>query len=171
VAENLPFADRHFDAAMATFTVHQWPNLAKGLSEMRRVTKGPVVVMTGDPNELYTFWLNDYCPEVLATEDRRYPRIEAIQAGLGGNTTIVPVPIPLDCKDGFNEAYYGRPEMLLEPSARLACSAWSFVDSTTVARFEDQLRCDLANGTWDRRYGHLRTQPVFEGSLKLIVSR
>src|SRR5262245_21325866 len=43
VAENLPFPHKHFDAAMATFTVHQWPNLQKGLSEMRRVTKGPVV--------------------------------------------------------------------------------------------------------------------------------
>src|SRR5580658_2623312 len=33
VAEKLPFPDRHFDASMATFTVHQWRNLQAGLTE------------------------------------------------------------------------------------------------------------------------------------------
>ena len=49
VAEDLPFPDSHFDASMATFTVHQWSDLDAGLAEMRRVTKGPVVVMSCDP--------------------------------------------------------------------------------------------------------------------------
>src|SRR4051794_26583567 len=43
VAEHLPFDDDAFDAAMATVTVHQWPDLAAGLREMRRVARGPVV--------------------------------------------------------------------------------------------------------------------------------
>jgi hypothetical protein len=30
---------------------------------------------------------------------------------------------------------------------------------------------DLEKGTWDVRYGHLRTQPHFEGSLRLIVGQ
>ncbi|QUQ66989.1 hypothetical protein [Kutzneria sp. CA-103260] len=37
-------------------------------------------------------------------------------------------------------------------------------------RFERDLRRDLADGTWDRKHGHLRTQPTFEGSLVLVVS-
>ncbi|GAA3132567.1 hypothetical protein JOF29_005231 [Kribbella aluminosa] len=49
-AENLPFADDTFDAAMATFTVHQWSDLGAGLVEVRRVTRGPVVVLTCDPS-------------------------------------------------------------------------------------------------------------------------
>src|ERR1700712_2257427 len=36
VAQKLPFADKSFDAAMTTFSVHQWPDLAAGLKEMRR---------------------------------------------------------------------------------------------------------------------------------------
>src|SRR5215210_6928436 len=31
VAEHLPFAARTFDASMATFTIHQWRDLAAGL--------------------------------------------------------------------------------------------------------------------------------------------
>jgi hypothetical protein len=38
VAEQLPFPDDAFDAALATFTVHQWRDLRGGLREARRVT-------------------------------------------------------------------------------------------------------------------------------------
>ena len=170
-AEHLPFPDKSFDASMATFSVHQWQNLAAGLAEMRRVTTGPVVILTCDPAALDRFWLNDYAPEAIATEARRYPAMEAIAEGLGGHVEIQPLPIPLLCVDGFSEAYYGRPERLLEPGARLANSAWSFVDPAVGPRFVADLERDLANGTWDDKHGHLRTQPFFEGSLRLIVGR
>jgi SAM-dependent methyltransferase len=171
VAEALPFPDRSFDAAMTTFSVHQWRDLAAGLHELRRVTRGPVVVLTCDPRLLDRFWLTEYAPEVIATERRRYPTVEAIAAGLGGVTARVGVPIPLDCTDGFNEAYYGRPEMLLDGAARRACSAWSFVARQAVIRFETTLAHALRTGTWDDRFGALRTQPWFEGSLVLVTSR
>jgi SAM-dependent methyltransferase len=170
VAEELPFADQHFDAAIATFTVHQWPDLQRGLGEMRRVTRGPIVIMTCDPDELDRFWLNTYAPEVIATEARRYPSMKSITMALGESTEVLPVPIPLRCRDGFNEAYYGRPERLLDEGARLACSAWSFVDQAAVQRFQNHLRRDLADGSWDAQYGHLRKQPEYIGSLKLIIS-
>jgi SAM-dependent methyltransferase len=171
VAENLPFPDKHFDAAMATFTIHQWSDLGAGLSEMRRVTRGPVVILTCDPDEVQAFWLNDYAPDVLSTEARRYPSMAAIREGLGGAIDILPVPIPLDCRDGFNEAYYGRPEMLLDDSACLSCSAWSFVSPETAAGYVERLRADIADGSWDEKYGALRDQPEFTGSLYLVIAR
>jgi SAM-dependent methyltransferase len=169
VAEHLPFPDQSFDAAMATFTIHQWPDLAKGLAELRRVTRGPIALLTCDPDLLDRFWLNAYAPEAIAVEAGRYPSMDRIRRALSGEVDILPVPIPLDCLDGFNEAYYGRPEMLLDPAARRACSAWSFVDAAAVSRFEGDFSRDLADGTWDVRYGALRAQPTFEGSLALVV--
>jgi SAM-dependent methyltransferase len=169
-AENLPFADNSFDAAMTTFSVHQWSDLRAGLREMRRVTRGPVVILTGDPGLLRRFWLNDYAPEVIGTEARRYPSAEALAGALGGAVRTASVAIPLDCTDGFNEAYYGRPEALLDPAARLSCSAWSFVGEAVQDRFTRDLSRDLADGTWDRKYGHLRTQPAFDGSLILVTA-
>ena len=169
VAGALPFDDKSFDAAMATFTVHQWPDLGAGLAEMRRVTRGPIIILSCDPDELNRFWLDDYAPEVIAVEASRYPRIEAIVQALGGEAEVLSVPIPLDCSDGFGEAYYGRPERLLDPGARLANSAWSFVDASVGERFVAALGRDLDHGDWDRRYGHLRNQLEFDGSLKLII--
>jgi hypothetical protein len=108
---------------------------------------------------------------VIGVEAGRYPPVERIARELGERSEVLPVPIPLDCSDGFNEAYYGRPEMLLDPRARLACSAWSFVEDHVVRGFEQALGHDLSSGRWDQRYGPQRTQPFFEGSLKLIVGR
>lgn len=169
VAEDLPFANDAFDAALASFTVHQWRDLRAGLREARRVTSGPVVILTCDPTALRSSWLHEYAPEVIATEAGRYPEIADIQSGLGGVVTVTALPIPLECSDGFSEAYYGRPEALLEPGARLANSAWSFVDRAVGERFVQTLRADLDSGAWDARYSHLRTQPAFDGSLRLIV--
>lgn len=171
VAERLPFADRSFDAAMATFTVHQWPDLEAGLAEMRRVSRGPVVILTCDPAQVQVYWLNAYAPGVLAAEARRYPTFDRLRAGLGTPVEIVPVPIPLDCRDGFNEAYYGRPEMFLDEKARLSCSAWSFVPPDLAAQYIDALQDAIASGQWDARHGALRTQPTWTGSLYLVISR
>ncbi|WP_030861273.1 class I SAM-dependent methyltransferase [Streptomyces sp. NRRL F-2747] len=168
MAEDLPFADDEFDGAMTLFSVHQWGDVTAGLRGMRRVTSGPVVVLTCDPKRVRDFWLYEYAPEVLDIEARRYPSVEEMAGALGGTGTVQTVPIPLDCTDGFNEAYYGRPEMLLDPAARQACSAWSFIDDGARERFDDRLRHDLASGAWDERFGHLRTQETYEGSLVIV---
>ena len=170
-AEELPFPDGSFDAAMTTFSVHQWGDLRAGLREVRRVTRGPVVILTCDPGLLRRFWLTEYAPEVIDTEARRYPSVAALADGLGGQVTVTVVPVPLDCTDGFNEAYYGRPEALLDPAARLSCSAWSFVATAVHDRFTRHLGRDLADGTWDDRHGRLRSLPAFEGSLILVTTR
>ncbi len=170
-AEDLPFGDDTFDASMTTFSVHQWRDVAAGLAQMRRVTRGPVMVLTCDPSLLTRFWLTEYAPEVIRTEARRFPSMQALADGLAGETSVQVVPVPLDCTDKFNEAYYGRPEGLLDPDARRSCSAWSFVPPDVADGYVQHLRQDLASGAWDARYGHLRTQPAFEGSLVLVVAQ
>ncbi|NLU75311.1 class I SAM-dependent methyltransferase [Streptomyces sp. HNM0575] len=167
-AEQLPFSDDSFDAAMSTFSVHQWGDLEAGLKEMRRVSRGPVVLLTCDPVLVRDFWLYEYAPLVLETEARRYPATSEITGVLGGDSTVKRVPIPIDCTDGFNEAYYARPELLLDPAARQACSAWSFVEPAVQEQYTDRLRSDLDSGLWDERYGSLREQPTLLGSLVLI---
>jgi hypothetical protein len=45
------------------------------------------------------------------------------------------------------------------------------VSDETAATYVDHLRRDLDGGVWDRKYEFLRSQPTFDGSLRLIVSR
>ncbi|MFJ9339690.1 class I SAM-dependent methyltransferase [Streptomyces sp. NPDC101733] len=168
VAEDLPFGDGEFEAAMTLFSVHEWNDVKAGLREVRRVTRGPVVILTCDPQLVRDFWLYEYAPEVLDVEARRHPAIEDMATALGGTGSVESLPVPLDCTDGFNEAYYGRPEMLLDPAARAACAAWGFVDDAVRGRFTTALSRDLESGAWDERHGHLRTRPTYEGSLVLL---
>ncbi|MDH2429662.1 methyltransferase domain-containing protein [Sphaerisporangium sp. TRM90804] len=169
VAEDLPFDDDAFDAAMAMVTVHQWPDAARGLRELRRVSRGPVVVLTLDGAALGLLWLAEYLPELLVVDGRRFPPIDTIASLVGAAAEVRPVPVPIDCVDGFTEAYYARPERFLDPEVRASQSAWGVVGDAAAARAVEHLRRDLEDGTWDARHGHLRTQPEFQGALRLVV--
>jgi SAM-dependent methyltransferase len=170
VAEALPFDDDSFDAAMAMSTVHQWNDAAAGLRELRRVARGPVVVLAFDYNALLRFWLVDYLPELIESERDRVQPLDWIAAQLGGESIIEPLPISADCTDGFVEAYYARPEMYLDAGARAAQSAWGFVSAEVADRAITALTADLASGAWDERYGHHRSMPTYEGSLALVTA-
>jgi SAM-dependent methyltransferase len=170
VAEHLPFDDDTFDAALASVTIHQWKDLASGLREMRRVTRGPVVVLTFDPVALREFWLGDYAPEMMDHECGRMPDVDHVRGLLGGDVIVEPVPIPRDCTDGFAEAFFGRPETLLEEPVRRAQSAWGFVTRDVERQSVERLRTAIASGEWDERHGSLREAPWYEGSLRLIQS-
>ncbi|KLL11909.1 MULTISPECIES: class I SAM-dependent methyltransferase [Protofrankia] len=169
-AAELPFDDDSVDAAMATVTVHQWSDPDRGLREMRRVSRGPVVILTFDGDALDQFWLADYIPQLIVADRPRYPPIERIRAVLGGTSTVTSVPVPIDCVDGFTEAYYARPEAFLDPAVRRSQSVWGFVDTDIAERAVARLRHDLESGAWDRRYGALRNQPEFHGSLRLVTA-
>jgi len=169
IAEKLPLDDLSVDAAMATLTVHHWGDLATGLAELVRVTRGPIVVMTFDADEMDRLWLGEYAPELFAVERGRYPAIAHIAAGLGGGCDVRPVPIALDCTDGFTDAFYGRPERFLDPAIRKSQSAWGFLAPGVEDRIVSALAADLTSGAWDAKHGHLRTQPWFEGAVRLVV--
>jgi SAM-dependent methyltransferase len=168
-AERLPFDDDAFDAVMATVTVHQWADAARGLSELRRVARGPVVVLTFDGDALDRLWLAGYAPELIAAERRRYVPIGTIAAAIGATADVIDVPVPIDCVDGFTEAFYARPESFLDPRVRAAQSAWGFITPKATQRTVETLRQDLTSGHWDQTYAGWRTQPHFTGSLRLLV--
>ncbi|MFC8191012.1 class I SAM-dependent methyltransferase [Cellulomonas sp. NPDC057328] len=172
-AERLPFDDDSVDAAMAMVTIHQWTDVEQGLREMRRVSRGPVVVLTVDAPALRRFWLADYFPEVIALDETRFPAIDRVVDVLAAGSAEVRVdvvPVPLDCVDGFGEAFYGRPEAFLDPEVRAATSGFGLADAAAVQRGVDRLADDLAGGAWDRAHGHLRTQAEYEGAMRLVIA-
>ena len=164
-AEALPFADRSFDAAMAVLTVHHWSDQAKGLDEMRRVARGPVVILTYDP-AFRGFWLADYIPALVALDEAQMPPLDVYRRI--GAIDIVPVPIPHDCADGFLCAYWRRPEAHLDPRVRAAISSfWAVGDvSDALARLER----DLESGAWTKRYGDLLDLDSRDCGYRLVVA-
>jgi SAM-dependent methyltransferase len=168
--DSLPFDNQSFDAVTAFVTVHHWPDMTKGLQELRRVSRGPVIVMTFDPDALDRFWNAEYFPEVIDVEKQRYPTIQFIVDALGGNCEVWEIPVPLDCADGFQEAFYGRPEAFLHSEVRKAQSAWGFISAEQQENIVKRLAEDLLSGEWDRKYGHYREEPFFTCALRLVIA-
>ncbi len=170
LAESIPLDDDAVDAAMAMVTIHHWTNMPQGFSEMKRVSRKRVIIMTFDPDALDNFWNAQYFREVIEVERGRYPTIATITQLLGGQCRVLSVPIPLDCVDGFQEAFYGRPEAFLDKKVRAAQSAWGYIPVEQQEILVKRLADDLASGKWDELYGHFRTQPTFTCALRLIIS-
>jgi SAM-dependent methyltransferase len=168
-SQQLPFPDDSFDAAMASVTIHQWPELERGLGEMRRVATGAVAILTFAPRPPEHWWLLDYAPELFEVEAGRMPSIDLVESALGGVTEVQTVLIPADCTDRFGQALYARPEDVLDPEVRRAMSAWSLLESSVVDRVTSTLAEDLASGAWDEKYGAFRDLTEFDGGLRLVI--
>lgn len=170
-AESLPFDDDSFDASMAMVTVHHWSDLRKGLQELRRVTKDQVLILTFDPEAIGGYWNTDYFPELIEVERARFPTIDYIRKSLGGKSEVQEIPLPFDCVDGFQEAFYGRPESFLKKEVRLSQSVWGVLPEGMGEKLIQRLADDLKSGAWDEKHGHYRQKPTFIGSLRLIIAR
>ena len=56
-AEALPLRAGSVDAAMAVVTIHHWGGCKQGVRELRRVARGPVVILTYDAGVSGRMWL------------------------------------------------------------------------------------------------------------------
>lgn len=170
MAQALPFDDDSFDAVMAISTVHQWTDLPRGLAELRRVARKRVLVMTSDPDAFCRYWLCDDAPALREKEAPRFIPMAELAALMGGTARVIPVPVPLHCTEGFNEAYYARPEALLDPQVRASQSCWLRLAPEAGADALARLKADLQNRAWDARYDALRTQAFYDSSWRLVVA-
>jgi SAM-dependent methyltransferase len=169
-AENLPFEDQSFDAAMAVATVHHWQDPIVGLREMRRVARRVVVFThdTSDTGWLRRFWLTrDYLPEVA---DLLVARPSLTEQARAIGARMEPVPIPWDCADGFFEAYWRRPEAYLEEHVRRGVSVWARVGLEAEQRAVRSLRDDLVSGRWAERNRDLVALDAADLGLRLLVT-
>ena len=164
-AECLPFDDASFDASMAVLTVHHWSDKQAGLREVRRVTRGPVVLLTFDPE--HRPWLIDYLPELASLDAEQMPSMSDYRRWLGP-VQVRPVLIPHDCSDGFLYAYWRRPEAYLDPRIRSGSSSfWAIPDAEAgLQRLSD----DLDSGEWERRYGHLLALDAYDAGYRLVIA-
>lgn len=165
-AEALPFPDKAFDAAMAIHTVHHWSDKQAGLAEMRRVTRGRIVLLTFDPAQRP--WLTDYLP-ALAELDAAIMPAMADYAAWAGDVEITPLLVPHDCSDGFLYAYWRRPEAYLDARIRSGSSSFWALDGLEAGLA--RLDADLASGVWEARYGLLHGVEAYDAGYRLVIAK
>jgi SAM-dependent methyltransferase len=171
-AADLPLRDGSVDAAMAVLTIHHWDEAReRGVREMRRVARGPIVIVTIDAEVSGRMWLMaDYLKEVDALDRRIFPRVEQLAEWLGGRTEIDVILIARDSPDWSLASFWAHPERVLNREARDATSGFARMPPEVVDRVVADVDRDLRDGTWDRRHGHLRTLDAFDAGLRIVVN-
>ena len=168
----LPFEDRSVDAAMAILTIHHWDeDQERGVREMRRVARGPVVILTFDPAVSARVWLMaDYLPEVADLDRRTCPTPETLARWLGGEVDVRVVPISRDTPDWTLGSFWAHPERVLDAKARSSTSGFARMPPEVVNRVVAAVDRDLRDGTWDARHTPLRELDEYDAGLRLVVS-
>lgn len=168
--ENLPFRDKSFDGGLALLTLHHWHNIERGLSELERVITKRLVIHTWDSEATEYYWLiNDYIPELFAFDAARFPKIDELSARFR-SAQVIEVPIPCDCTDGFQGAYWRRPEAYLDDYVKKGISSFQQISQSALTKGLARLRADLDSGLWHKRYADLLNKEVLDLGYRLIVA-
>jgi hypothetical protein len=170
----LPFLDGTMDAATAFFTSSLWGDKRRGFTEMRRMARGPVVILTIVPDLADEPWLTRDCfPQVGLRVRKMFPsKSSGLYEECFGNCEYRDVPLRADCKDGFVYCYWSRPEMYLDSAARAAIhwpAEWD-PDPEALKPGLQRLETELAEGNWDAKYGHLRALESSDVGTRLVIS-
>jgi SAM-dependent methyltransferase len=168
----LPFEDQSMDAAMAILTIHHWDeDQERGVREMRRVARGPVVILTFDPEVSARMWLMaDYLPEVAELDRRIFPTTQALARWLDAGVDVREVPIARDTPDWTLGSFWAHPERVIDAQARNSTSGFARMPQEVVNRVVEAVAHDLQDGTWNARHGHLRDLDEYDAGLRLLVS-
>jgi SAM-dependent methyltransferase len=167
-ATDLPFRDATFATALAVLTVHHWSDRVRGLRELARVAQHRLVILTWDP-ATSGFWLvEDYFPAIAEVDRQILPLMEQLRQALG-TIEVRPLLVPYDCTDGFLGAYWRRPHAYLDSGVRSAIS--TFAKICDVESGLRRLRGDLADGTWEHRYGHLVCMSELDLGYRLVIAQ
>ena len=106
-AEQLPFDDATFDAALARWVVHH-VDRPRAFGEILRVLRpgGRLVITTTDPDAVHTHWMTPFFPSLVSIERGRFPSGEALTGELesAGFDAVQVVPFVLERRLTRDEA-------------------------------------------------------------------
>jgi ubiquinone/menaquinone biosynthesis C-methylase UbiE len=175
VAEHIPLADDSVSGITAILALHHFSSVTDATFEFARICpKGPVVVFTFDPRESEDFWLAEYFPLILKDAFRIFPPVADVAENLARRrktSSVIPFRLPSDLTDLFLAAGWSRPQMYLDPAIRQSMSGFAIADQSIVRSGVDRLAQDLSTGTWDTKFGKIRSRKTFDAGYRIIVVR
>jgi SAM-dependent methyltransferase len=168
----LPLRDDSVDAAMAVLTIHHWDGHQElGVRELRRVARGPVVIVTYDPDVCAEMWLyRDYLPEAAALDRATFPPIDDLADWLGGSVRVEPLLNSRDTPDWTLGSFWAHPERVLDEAARSATSAFARMEPAVLNRVVAAVERDLRDGAWALRNSELRNLAEYDVGMRLVVA-
>ena len=154
---------------MAILTVHHWRDVDRGLAELRHVARRQVV-FTWDPDHDRKLWITtEYVPAIDSMESGRFAPLSQVVEALEAHT-VVRFEIPHDFTDGFQAAFWRRPEAYLDPQIRAASSTFASLSSDLVEPGIARLRQDLDSVEWARRNKDLLAMDRVDYGHRVVIA-
>jgi hypothetical protein len=75
------------------------------------------------------------------------------------------------CADGFEAAYWRRPDAYLDPQVWRPMSALALIPDADREHGIRRLRGNLGSGEWRRRWGHLLTLDELDLGYRVVIAR
>ena len=169
-AEAIPCPGGAFDCTTAILTIHHWTNWRAGLTEVKRVTRRRIVVLTADVfHDEEPFWLKEYFPGINGWDRAHIQPIDDVLQELWP-ARVERLPVPADCSDGFCGAYWRRPHAYLVPAVRGSISGFSQLNAEETGNGLARLQADLDSGVWNERYGGLLDMDEIDIGYRLVIA-
>jgi ubiquinone/menaquinone biosynthesis C-methylase UbiE len=142
-----------FDAVICSLAIHHFQDVGGAFKEISRVlcSSGTFVIFTSTPEQMNTYWLNYYFPEMMARSTAQMPSVGKIESALNiANLKLVevkPFLVSTELKDLFLYGGKQRPEMYLSESVRAGISSFrNFSSDAELREGLSQLAADIESG-------------------------
>lgn len=166
-AESVPLSNGSVAGCISVLSYHHFQDRRAGLTEMLRIAgSGPLIFFTFCPQRLSAFWLYSYFPSMLADARSCFHSAEATAREMehwsSRTATLHWFPLPSDLVDWFAAAGWRRPELYLDEHARQGISSFAKVPSQELEFGLRWLSADLADGSWDQKFGILHQKEALD---------
>lgn len=152
-AENTRLESDSIDGIVATLTIHHWPELAGGFSELGRVTGegGRIVIFTSTPEQMEGYWLNHYFPVMLKQSIAQMPVLQKVTAAMeSAGFSVLELEkynVEPDLQDFFLYSGKHNPYLYLNPKVRRGISSFSsLANAPEVEAGLKRLKEDMLSG-------------------------
>ncbi|MBN2546999.1 MAG: class I SAM-dependent methyltransferase [Spirochaetes bacterium] len=151
-AEKLPFKNNEFNGAICTLALHHFKSRDSIFGEVYRVIdKGRFVIFTAAPEQMKSYWLNEYFPGIMSASIKQMPSLKSIEKDLkkaGFNfINTESYFVKDDLKDLFLYSGKNHPEKYLNPEVRMGISSFTnLADYDEVEEGCRKLSLDIESG-------------------------
>ena len=148
-ADSLPYQESFFEGVVCSLAIHHFPELISPFREVWRVlAKGNFVIFTAFPEQMQSYWLCRYFPEMMRHSIEKMPSQQSVVVSLQSTgfeiERITPFFVTNQLQDLFLYSGKERPEFYLDPVVRANIS--SFASLCTAEELDEglhALRADL----------------------------
>ncbi|TGK31123.1 class I SAM-dependent methyltransferase [Leptospira gomenensis] len=177
--ETLSLDETNFDAAICVLSFHHFQDKKLAVRKIFEWLKpgGKLLIFTADPRMTdENCWIKNYFRPFYDADCETVPERkwmeQLLETTFGSKVLFRDFPLPPDLTDQFFYANWRYPERYLDEAVRRGSSVFSLLPETKLEELLKNLKRDLEDGVWEKKYSRLRESDSYNGGyFFLLISK